>query len=350
MGPSRASGWPADPSNVGAVVRRGVFRVADREYCWEDVLHAGRFWGEWDRLRDRVGAAEALLEELDNEGNGLAEPALDAAAEEFRYARDLLTAEDLEGWLQRWDVSLEEWENYLRRCLVARSGELTTDPVGGLRCSESVPSRAVWAEAACSGALTAWAERLAGRAALWDRWREEPAAQAEGHVDSRRQPEPELSVRLLEAFETAYDWFAARRITAEAIAECVWRRRLDWVRLEGILLTFDAESQAREAAMLGREDGDPPEVVAAKSGASVQEGPFLLEDFEPSVRDRLRSPLPNDWAGPFEAGGRFVLLFVRERVPPRPEHPDIRRRAERWLLEELTAREVSRRVSWRQHP
>jgi hypothetical protein len=354
--------------DVEAVLRQVVFRTEDREYRWGDVLRAAEIWGEWDGLRRRVAAAIMRLEELESQDAAPTSEDIGAAAEEFRYARDLLTAEDLERWLERWDLPLQDWEDYTRRSLLDPAlVESSAGVPPGAGASSSPLEPAVWAEAVCSGALAAWAARLAALAAFAARWREEsaPGEGAEpageprppprrtgdggGHSEDAG-PEDDAFRRMLAEFESAYGRLVARLVTPQAIADRIARRRADWTCLEGVLLAFDEENQAQEAAMLGREDREPPQVVARTSGAMLEEGRFFLEDLDPAIRELLRGAPRNAWAGPFAAGGRFLLLFIRDKIPPLPTDSGIRRRAERSLLDSLVKQEVSRRVTWCQHP
>lgn len=325
-----------------------VFRIHGREYRWRDVLVAAERWGEWDALAGRVAAAIARLEAAESQSRAPAPDELEAAAEEFRYAHDLLTAEELEDWLQRWTLTLEDWENYLRRTLAEAS------PTGNAaRPGAPAPSLAdpvLWGEAVCSGVLAEWAERLAARAAIAVRWREEiapvsPAAGDRGQ-DPASGPEAMSFDELLAELETAYAWVSAQLPASRALEDHLSMKRSDWTRLNCALLAFDEEGRAREAAMLAREDRLPVQDVAAASSTAVEEASFLLEDLEPALREQLVSVVSHQWAGPLPFQGRFLLLYIRDRIPPLLDDPGIRDRATRSLLVRLAEREVSRHVTW----
>jgi hypothetical protein len=83
-----------------------IFTVAGTSYAWEDLVLAGCLRGDWPALeetRARDGlACLARLDELDEDDeDALAEEDVETAATEFRYARDLVAASDLESWLDR---------------------------------------------------------------------------------------------------------------------------------------------------------------------------------------------------------------------------------------------------------
>jgi hypothetical protein len=84
-------GWPAGP----------VFSVGDSRYDWADVLVAAHLRGDWAGLETQIRQGLACQRALDNDDEtDEADPqAVDAAATEFRYARDLVSAEEAEAWL-----------------------------------------------------------------------------------------------------------------------------------------------------------------------------------------------------------------------------------------------------------
>jgi hypothetical protein len=77
------------------------------------VILAGPLWGDWTALQERVRsglACLATLDELDeDEEDALDEANVETAAAEFRYARDLVAAADLEAWLEGRGLSVEAW-------------------------------------------------------------------------------------------------------------------------------------------------------------------------------------------------------------------------------------------------
>src|SRR2546427_306080 len=74
-----------------------IFTVGGTAYVWEDVVLAAHLWGDWTALEQRVRDGLACLARLDEDDeDGLDEADVDAAGTEFRYARDLVAAADLE--------------------------------------------------------------------------------------------------------------------------------------------------------------------------------------------------------------------------------------------------------------
>src|ERR1700737_628870 len=98
-----------------------------REYKTRDIIDAALWRGDLDqawrtflmRLDAEKRADELELEFDDDE--------LDAAAEAFRYERDLITAEETERWLAARCLSLDEFSDYFaRRYWGTRLGEEIT--------------------------------------------------------------------------------------------------------------------------------------------------------------------------------------------------------------------------------
>src|SRR5688500_3793863 len=99
-----------------------IFTVAGTSYAWEDLVLAGCLWGDWPALEARASeglACLARLDELDEDDEDvLAEADVETAATEFRYARDLVAASDLESWLDRRGLSVDSWLDHIRRSLL----------------------------------------------------------------------------------------------------------------------------------------------------------------------------------------------------------------------------------------
>jgi hypothetical protein len=205
---------------VSGVLERPVFSVGRRQFRWADI--APRL--DWEALRR---AASSSRREI-------ADAELAEAEARFRYERSLVAAEEMEAWLERWELTVGEWRQYLR-------GNLPGD------------ERGAWVEAVCSGTLERAAEELAARAA---------AAEATG--------EPDL--------ERAYNRFLAEAITPEALGSLLEARKADWIRVDCRTLVFPLAAAAREAALCVRDDGMALAEVASQAGVEMREHSVHLED------------------------------------------------------------------------
>ena len=86
-----------------------VFLCEDRSFDFRDLIDAAHFRGElepiWKNLLRLIAAerkADADELEVDDE-------AIERAAEQFRYERDLITAEETERWLAERGLTLNDF-------------------------------------------------------------------------------------------------------------------------------------------------------------------------------------------------------------------------------------------------
>lgn len=323
--------------------RQEVFRAGSRVFRWEDVVLAAELWGDWNRIKERALQNLAFLA-FEDAGTGATVPEdeIDKAADDFRYKRDLITAEELERWLSRWHLDAEIWLDWISASLlrdrlpdVAHSAK----PEADVRQVES----AVLAEAVCSGELERLARQLAARAAIVEREKERNHAPDEDRSSAGALAERRETVARL---ELSYQRFREEVITPDALAARVRARLTDWTRINCSVLRLRAEDAAREAAMAVRQEGVDLGTLAQEIGEATEDGVEFLEEAEPEVRDILLSARPGELVGPVSVGDKFVLVSVRAKIPPEPDDPEVLERAESSLLEGLVAREVDNRITW----
>jgi hypothetical protein len=270
---------------VPGVLERPVFSVGRRQFRWSDVAERV----DWEALKRSASAQVGEAELKDAEAR-------------FRYERSLVAAEEMEAWLQRWELSVAEWRDYLR-------GRLADD------------ERAAWVTAICSGALERAAQELAAKAA---------AAEALG--------EPDL--------DRAYGRFVAEAVTPAALGSVLETRRSDWIRVDCRTLVFPAEAAAREAALCVRDDGMSLAEVAAQAGVEMREHVLYLEDAADELGSVLLSARTGELLGPLPLADRFALLLVDDKADPTLDDPEILRRVQEAARRRAIEREVVNRVTW----
>src|SRR5690349_23219326 len=148
-----------------------LFTVGRTVYVWDDVVLAAHLWGEWPALEQRVRgglACLARLEDLGEDGDdALDEDDVEAAATEFRYARDLIAASDLEAWLDARGVTVDDWYDFHRRAILISRWAGDLDEIRRTyEIEDDDLHDAVVCDAVCSGLARDLAERLAARAAI----------------------------------------------------------------------------------------------------------------------------------------------------------------------------------------
>jgi hypothetical protein len=291
-----------------AVAARIVFEVDGRTVTWDDVLAWARSRGELDALEREARAGTAALER-----NG-APPVEDvrAAGAAFRYARSLLSGDEMEAWLDRWGLTTDEWLDHLRR-RVARERSLTPG-------SSADPGEdAVWVDAICSGAFERWAYELASRLAV----------AADG-----------------DDLEVALDRYRERAVTAEALAREIESNRLEWLRVEAEQLAVSDEDVAREVALCAREEGDSLADLADRARGELRQLTAYLDDLEPELAGALLGAGEREILGPLALGDRFVVVSLTRKLAPSTDDPELNARAAERVLRRALDRELESRVRW----
>jgi hypothetical protein len=344
-----------------------VFLAVDgAPYHWEDVLLAGELWGEWGEVRQRVRQGLACLERAQDDEDGLAEEQVEAAANEFRYQRDLETAQQTEEWLERWGLDVEGWMDYIRWSLLRRKwAHQLPALVSAHPVDDDAIESLVETEAVCSGDVARLARELAGRAAVHQKEQEEPVPEAEDPpaetarvVDilssgprqiARSQLDAEIlraKVERLARIEASFQRFRRRALTAQAVQAWIRVRQADWTRVDCSYLSLPREDMAREAALAVRADGRQLVEVAGDAGTSLRRGRFFMDELDPSVRGLFWSARPGELVGPLQDDGGFSIYLVLDKTEPSVADGEIVTRAEETLLRRLIDREIDGRVKW----
>jgi hypothetical protein len=316
-----------------------VFSVGPAQYRLSDIVRTAGHWGDLTALEQTVRYGLACVKQATETDTAPTSAEIEAAASEFRYDRDLIAADEMQAWLDRWGLPVEGWTAYLQRSLLRRRwpGELDR-LLSGHPVSDSEVVEVLHVEGICSGQYGRVAHTLAARLATAERAREE------GWLGDGGSPEDGPDDHAL--LDTAVQRLAAHVVTPQAVRAEVASRHLDWVRLDCELVSFADVHRAREAVLCVREDGRALDQVAADAGGVLRRGDLWLEDVEPSWRTQLLSARAGDVVGPLRGSESFVVLSVRRKVLPVLEDPEIRRRAETSLLDRALEQESAGRVRW----
>jgi hypothetical protein len=348
---------------------RKVFTVGKREYRWEDVVLAGRLWGDLAALERRTREGIACLKHLEKLGREPLEVEADEAADAWRYERDLLSADEMQSWLDERGLDMEEWLEYMLRSV---SKAQWADELKDIAKAYSVSSKEVdaliYGEAVCSGALAELAERLAGQAAVSDRVTSETKgsrpvpSKAELRAVVKGLPstvrskgilglDPKTTLERAEhvAYVTlSYERFIDRIAAPAALAREIEAHALDWTRLDCETVRFESEETAREAALLVREDGLALGQAAKMAKAEVEETHYVLEDLGPPLKDRLIGALPGQLIGPLSGDDGFLLVSIVDRQEASNKDRPSRERARDRVIKRTIKREIEKRVRWRE--
>ncbi|HTS88925.1 MAG TPA: hypothetical protein VMG41_10575 [Gemmatimonadales bacterium] len=334
---------------------RPVFRVKDDTFTWRDIMLFTHRVGGWSEVLD--GIADGLAgvrhaERLPEDEAEALEEAVDSAAAEFRYDRELITAEETEAWLAERGVTATEWLASVRR-EVARSQFANLLPE--LRGDTPQPPRQEMEEAlrvdlSCTRLGQHLAERCAEQAAA-------AAVVGPPRMSSAPQPASPLpagldlehthaQLPLIESIVERVDRFRESVVSEEAVVREVRQHKMEWVRLECLTVDFPDLAQAKEAALCIREDGLEFSDVAGSAHREVLETRFYVDDLQEDLQSVLLSAMPGDVIGPTSVGESHTLFQVLSKTLPADSDPEVRARAEARLFARALGRAGREGTQW----
>lgn len=336
-----------------------VFAVDGEEYGWCEVVVAAARTGAWASAEQRARVGAAAVAHAAAIGDALAPGVLDAAARDFRYARDLLTAESLERWLGDRGLSAKEWSAFLHRSAQRlRFGSEAEALLERYPITTEDAARLTVNDVVCSGELGDWKRALAGRvaavASLGSRDRSAAPADtasledlfpALSHLGVNRD-DVQAATRRVQSVDDAFEHFRSTQVTDATVRDYVGRRRLEWVQFDCRVMAFPEENMAAEAALLLREDGMGFTGVYAAAAVEPRVARFCLEDVPAATRDEFLAARAGDLVGPTRLGDEYALYLIREKILPSARDPEVRRRAEEGVLQHALRQQLDRRVRW----
>lgn len=339
---------------------RSLFSVGEASYTWKDVILFAMLSGRWRPLERTIREGLACVRRLEEDDIAEPEEAVDAFAAEFRYERDLITAEEMEAWLDARGVETSDWMEWVRRETLRTlwAAQVTTF-LQRFPAETAEVAEAATTDLLCSGKGTEFAEGLAERAAaaaaLEEAGEELEADLPGGALERVLAQLPELDPEETEAtlthlagLDQALARFRELATTPELIHRELELGRLEWIRLDCRVILFPTEALAREAVLCVREDGMGVDEVAESAHAQVHEMRFYLGELDPDLQPRLLAALPQELVGPAPFEEQFALFLVLDKVLPDERAPELRREIERRATARAVADQVSRRVQWLQ--
>ena len=343
-----------------------VCACGTHEYTARDAIDAAIFRGEledkWQTFLGHI-AAEERADELELEVD---EPAISAAAEEFRYRHDLITAQETEDWLAKRGLTFADFSAYFVRqyCTRALDEGFSSKEIGYTSAPQEL-RHLFLAELILSGQLDDMTvqlmRRLAARCAG-----KEPASEA---IDAEKRKflcrigiEPAQMAAWLEemgrdsqwlnemlAMEVVYAGHCDTLLVPEARQRELIALQLRLTRFEVELIELESQDAAREALFCVREDGMSLEEVATEGRYPYRVSDFLLEDLPEEVQQKYVSVSQGDLLGPMPRSDGFALCRIVKKVEPRLEDPTIKLRVDQRLLDhyfsDLTTKYTHPRLS-----
>jgi hypothetical protein len=323
-----------------------------REYKVRDLIDAALFRGELDSNWQQflVGIeAERRAEELNLD---LDDDAIDGAAERFRYAHDLITAEETEQWLAARSLNLVDFTGYFTR-EYWRSTLDEKIEVPDLDLGSAPPKlrELFTAELIFSDALdrlnTRLMWRLAAAAATVETNLDDEKISVERRAffDRTKVEKPELDNWLARlgrdknwldemlAMEVAYQSLCEKALTSEARNIQLASLRMPLTQFEAEVIELESSEAAKEALLCIRQDGMSMEEVAADARYPYRRITFLYEAVPEKLKQKFWSAAAGNLLGPLPRGEGFELYRIIQKTEPDPTDPNVRGRIDEHLLE-----------------
>jgi hypothetical protein len=356
------------PDPYAPAMSRTVFEVRGRSYTLGHVFGAAAFGGWIGGFWNDLEYSMACAEYAGDEGFDVDAAVLQESADQFRYLRNLVTAEETERWLSDRDVDEDDLIAWLERRYWLERFTRGQRRIGdSYTPSPSLMTDVLWPEVVFSGCLGSLAVPLArrvaiaaavhdnGSAALGD----DSAAAAREAFFERAGCGPEGLAAWLAGNRCDETWFRellsleARYLGACADALSPGRcsaalesRRLDLLRVGFRVARFASERHAREAHLCIVDDGEPFAESVRRAGTCAEEQVLLLEDVPEPLRARLLSAAQGEVFVVAEPEQEPLIVQVIDKTPPSIADPQVRARLEPLLIRQYFDPLVETEVRW----
>ena len=359
------------PRNVSdeslAAGRRVVLSCDQKDFTVRDVTDAAWFRGslqlDWEQLL-YARACEQIAEDSELVTD---DEILQSMSEEFRYERELLTAEETEHWLASHDLSEEDFTNYfvrrywgkhLNREVQNQKSDFlaaTPDLIELLRVDLVLSSRVNRHVSDLSWRLAALLNCRQTRGVL--------LAEAQQHERLRfleRTGYTETSIpAALEALgrdphwlndclemEAAYRLICDELLTDERRSRTLTVLRLPLTRIEVETMTVQSPDAATEAVLCLRENQCSMSDLASECGSSCERTSVLLGDCSENMQQALLSSSPGNILAPQRDEGAFVVCRLISKTEPSLRDDDVIAQLDWRLLQTHFSELTCERVRW----
>lgn len=311
-----------------------MFTVEDKEFGWDEIVLAAEAWGEWQPFFEQTRQTLACLQQAGQAGRLLAGSEVKEAATAFRYAHNLISAEETQAWLSAWGMTVEDWMSCLRGQLLREAWANQLDQIAAAHpVSNTEVEQVIKHYAICADKLRTWALKLAGRAAV---------AAKSGSLEVSDQSPRQLVAHI----EAAFREQRQQAVTPQLLATKIADHRLDWIRCDCRYVWFAEERLAREAAFCVTEDGLTLDEVASDARSVVQQWNFYLDELDATARTHFLAARQGDWLGPVKMLEGFPLFSIVAKQLPVADDPCTRQRAEAVIVGSLIEQAMNGRVKW----
>ena len=334
-------------------MNKDIIQAADRCYTWRHVLAAGDFRGETAQLRANLASALAIQAYADEQGFEVASTDIEGVMEAFRLQHDLISAEDTEKWLTHCGLTLDDFQGFFeRRILADRFVQQADDIQREYALAEAAVTECMWPEVVLAGNFEQLAVPLARRvAAQLDG--STPCAPADLQKIRREAkkrlrgcaPDPEWFADLVQ-MEAIYVAAERQALLPERCAREVRTRALQLTRIELAQVTFPAADQAREAYACAADEGESLDTIAERSGCACDMATQFYADVPEDQRSLFFCAPPGKVFPPVEGEGGFAVCQIRRRIEPDANDAEVLARLQEHLLNTHFDPMVATHVRW----
>jgi hypothetical protein len=328
-----------------------LFRAGGQTFDWRDVILCAHLEGRWEPALEAIAEGLAGLAATDADEDADLEEAVDSAAAEFRYERELITAEETEAWLAARGVTVADWLASVRRGVLRERLEGLGERRQAFPPSRKALERAVMVDLRCTSLGQELAEscasQVAGALAVGLPSAADPPADPVDSLPAGLDPQHAAARRpLFEAVRHAVQRYHTSILRDDTLRRAIQGHQVEWVRMECRTVTFAEEPQAREAALCLREDGQDLATVAAEAGLEPEVEGFFIEELTPELQPLFLSARPGDVVGPVPLDQGQALYLVAAKTIPALTDPEVRARAAAWVSARALAGESASRIEW----
>ena len=329
-----------------------VFAAGPRVFTVRDVIYAGQLRGELDSTTAKLELSAARENQAAEERLEPDLQAIAALSEQWRYERDLITAEETERWLEERGLTLDDFNDYFLRQYWRDSPHEDLTVAVDDSFSSDQWQELLRAELVLSGQFDGLAQQLAWRAAA-----RSEAAGATFARPAREQFAP--AMEKLASLGVGEEWFeemleleaffqreCAAVLTGEARARALGMLRMPLTRLELEVIDVESRDAAREAASCIREDGASIGDVARDGRYPHQRVETLVDDLPADLQQTFLCAAPGELLGPFERGDGFQLSQLVRKIEPTLGDPQVSRRVDRRILERHFSELAGKHLRW----
>lgn len=356
---------PDTDTEIVLIDRKVIFLCESRPATGRDVIDAAIFRGELEPVWKNLLRLLAAEQRADEQNLDCDDDAIDAAVEQFRYQRDLITAEETEQWLAIRGLSLSDFSGYfVRHYWSEKWDDVEAGDLDYFRAPNDT-RKLLLDELILSGELDPMAERfsrrLSSKCAAGGTGADPQSIEEErGAFFERAGISAEELPAWLEkigrdqewldealAMEAIYRQSMGRLLSHQAREHQLAALRLPLTRFEVETIELDSLDAAREALLCAREDGMSMEEVAAEGRYPYRHPEVLLEEVPEDLQQKFLSVHPGEILEPIARGDGFHLCRIIGKEEPDLNDPVVQERADQCILDRHFSDLTTRYIQWR---